>query len=89
MDESWVKQMNAFIMAGTRFIDSIRATLPFAIRSHPMTGSGRVCEATSGCFAEAKQEERWLADRPLWSALAGRFGSRLCENPVGKAQPGP
>jgi hypothetical protein len=38
-------------------------------------GYGRVCEVTSGCFVEAKQEKRWLAVRPLWSDPAGRFGS--------------
>jgi hypothetical protein len=36
---------------------------------------GRVCEVTSGCFVEAKQEKRWPAVRPLWNELADRYGS--------------
>jgi hypothetical protein len=39
------------------------------------TGIGRVCEITNGGFVEAKQENRWLAVRPLWSNPAGRYGS--------------
>lgn len=39
-----------------------------------MAACGRVCDP-NGSFAEAKQENRWLAVRPLWSELAGRFGS--------------
>ena len=40
-----------------------------------MTGTGRVREITNGRFVEAKQENRWLAVRLLWSNPAGRFGS--------------
>ncbi len=40
-----------------------------------MTASGRQCEVTNGSFVEAKQENRWLAVRLLWSNPADRFGS--------------
>lgn len=43
----------------------------------PAAGCGRVCEVTSGCFIEAKQEKRWLAVRPLRSDPAGRSGSKV------------
>ena len=39
------------------------------------TADGRLCEVTSGCFAEAKQEKRWHAVGPHWSDLADRYGS--------------
>ena len=40
-----------------------------------MAVHGRLCEVTSGRFVEAKQVERRLSDRLLWSNPAGRFGS--------------
>jgi hypothetical protein len=33
------------------------------------------CEIPSDYVVEAKQDNRWLAVRPLWSELAGSFGS--------------
>lgn len=39
----------------------------------PRAGYGRVYEVTNGIFVEAKQENRWLAVRLLWSNPAGRL----------------
>lgn len=40
-----------------------------------MTGSGRVCEITSGRFVEAKQETRLLGVQLLRRSVTGRSGS--------------